>query len=348
MVCLRRLRILTGAYVVLACPPQTDAQEGARLSWTSPEGRSSKEAPISYEVQQESVESLPVGGREFVMRTRFEVFPVWESYRDKEGNQVWLVSIKRVRISLSGLPGLRVNYDTDAPDNSSDDFREQLALLNSLVQRKRQFWFRMDARGLIPETLHGPDELVAGLDKAESLDIIGNFLTKQNLRLLTGIDVLRLPDVPLAKMERGQTWSSEPHRDTMPNGGTEIVRFSYTYDGAVAGRDDRLVKIGIRVQKDYAGSKGEKPKIRVREQESSGAVYFDLAKRRIESLELHEKLQLAVNSLGNEFDQETKTTTLMKRTDEAISDRRDAPIAPESNRDGKTLGPARVKPPLPR
>lgn len=227
-----------------------------------------KSEPVRYQVEQTARGRVPFGPLAFELNVSATIDLTWQVVESAANGRPATIeeTITRVQLKSSGLSGSELAYDTASPpkqpDKAIESYRPALERLHSLIDRP--FYFQMDPTGKVVGEL--PAELTRDLDNPKSYGPFAALLNPQNLRLLLGIELLRLPPDGLAP---GQVWSVPPADDERTKGDGAANPMTVRRRESAPAPDIAIIDVFANAEKPRSDQVGNR------------VILFDTAKRQI-------------------------------------------------------------------
>ena len=173
---------------------------------------------------------------------------------------------------------------------------------------KGEFKFTMTARGEI-KNVKVADEVLEALKNSPGAAMLGDMATAEGLQRMIVKWALVLPE----KVPKPGETGGHASKLKSPAGGEQIVESSYRYEGTkeIDGRTFAVFRAGAgnHVCRE-SGSRTTK----VKEQESTGEILFDVEAGRLHSATLKRSLTMDVTVAGQTVEQKVKQTVEVKLT----------------------------------
>ena len=221
----------------------------------------------------------------------------WDVLRvDDRGIIEMTQSIERMKMSVAS-PGVElVTYDSASPQEPTGPAKSIAAGIQPLMGVK--FIQSMNNRGEIVDVRLSQDA-AAALDAAPSGAQLKEMFSQDGLKSLVNQAAAVLPE---KAVRPGDTWQGQS--ETKSPAGDLKMDINYTYHGTVQRRGRTLEKIGVDLKVSFP--EGANPlglRVRVKEQQNTGFLYFDAKAGRFVETQLVQKMTLET-ALGDQTHQQ--------------------------------------------
>lgn len=298
-----RLIVLAMAGAALLVPAAARAGKRLRLKFTAG-------AELQYTLTQDTTITTQAG--ENLQQTSLTQTSdmVWRVEAiDDGGNARIQQRFSRMRLTMNGPAGIQFEIDS-ADDRPPEGLARSIhPVIQALAQAT--FTLLMTPRGEILE-IDMSDDVTAALQKIPGSSMLGDMAKKEGL---TQIIKQAMPVFPEEPVEEETKWNST---FTLKNPifGRQVVRTTYRYDGEEQVDDRKLDRIAIRVvmQIQRDADAAAPAAMKVIEQDSSGALFFNRAAGRVESSRITQSMRMQVQAAGQTMQQQIETQTRLAVT----------------------------------
>jgi hypothetical protein len=208
-----------------------------------------------------------------------------------------------VTLKMTGPRGEKIEYKSGGDEATASLAAMVAPIYDALT--KGVFEFTMTARGEI-KNVKVADEVLEALKNSPGAAMLGDIATAEGLQRMLVKWALVLPE---KAPKPGETWRSRVELKS-PAGGEQIVESSYRYEGTkeIDGRTFAVFRPGLEIT--FSGKDGTPTK--VKEQESTGEILFDVQAGRLASATLKRGLTMDVTVAGQTVEQKVKQTVEVK------------------------------------
>jgi hypothetical protein len=282
---------------------------------------------LHYVLTQQLIEKAQlIGKTPTTMTMGLSYDDVWKiDSVDKEGVATINRTIDRIQIKLQGPQGVIVDYDTASGKEPTGMAKIFAPIATAIV--KKVAILRINQRGEILEA-KPPQGLLESVEKI--LPGVGSFGDIFSAEGLKKMQVnIQFPEEPVTK---GKTWTTKQDLQVPVVLGTVDIDQKYEYLGTERREGIDLERIAISVvmasdkeKHDEKNHRGEKhseeepseqkmaaPLVKLKANDSSGAIYFDNAQGRISESNMKMKLQAEINAIGKKGTLDIEGTLRMK------------------------------------
>lgn len=220
---------------------------------------------------------------------------------DTEGAATLRYTIDRMRtrVVAGGQAPLQVDSaKTDADDEWSK--RAAPVFEATIGQPGRML---ISPRGKISD-VELPEGMADKLKNSPALGQMGSLFNESFVKQMIESVGLELPEKAVSA---GDTWTQS--RDiNIPGVGVQKVKTTFSFDGVENRGGRRLAKIAPEVEASLPDEKN----IEVTNQDSSGAIYFDVASGKVSQSDVEYSVQFSLDVMGQKFTQEVGTVSTLK------------------------------------
>ncbi len=299
---LLRLALLAMAGVASCAPGETRAGNRLRLKFTAG-------AELRYTLTQDTTITTPSGENLQQTSVTQATDIVWRVEAvDDSGNARIQQRFSRMRLKVNGPAGIRFEIDS-ADDRPPEGLARSI---HPVVQALAQgtFTLLMTPRGEILE-IHMSEDVSAALQKIPGSSMLGDMAKKEGL---TQMIKQAMPVFPEEPVEKNTTWNSAFSLKN-PIFGQQVVRTTYRYEGEEQVDNRKLDRIGIQVVMQIEPDAAAAPAaMKVIEQDSSGALFFNGTEGRVESSRITQSMRMQIQVAGQAMQQQIETRTRLHVT----------------------------------
>jgi hypothetical protein len=235
-----------------------------------------------------------------------EMDMTWKVVGVKDDGEVVIEQkIHDVKLKMAGPPGQKIEYDSKGDDATASLAPMVAPIYEALT--KGEFEFTMTARGEIRD-VKVAEEVLEALKNSPGAALLGDVATAEGLQRMIAKWALVLPE---SSPKSGEVWRSQVKLKS-PTGGVQVVESSYKFEGTkeIDGRTYAVFRPGLEVTfKDGAGGG---PASKVKEQQSSGEVLFDVAAGRLASATLKRGVTVDQTVAGQTVEQRVRQSLDVK------------------------------------
>jgi Family of unknown function (DUF6263) len=168
---------------------------------------------------------------------------------------------------------------------------------------------KMDATGAVRD-IKLPEKLVESLGSNPILAQFGEMFSEDGIKQMTQGGAGSVGSFPKNPVSKGETWEKKAE---MKNPfGTIVVVTSSTYAGPETRDGVKLEKIDLKMTQTIEPAPGGMFEIKIGEQDSKGAAYFDNTQGRLVNQELKQKMKMEIDVMGNVIEQDVETVMTIK------------------------------------
>jgi len=250
-------------------------------------------------IETDTTQELTVMDMKFKQKQKQTFLMEWTPKGEKDGKITLEQRIAGVKMDLD-IGGNKINYDSteeNQPKNPMTQFFKAL--------EKAKFTLTVNGKDLKVEKVEGLKDLVGELVKVNKSfePLLKKILSEETVKQLADPVLGVMP--PEGKIPEKKEWSSD-NKLVMGPLGTYVNKTKYTYDGEDA-KNKNLAKIKVDTNLTYEKPGDAEVKVgglpitikdgKLETKEAKGTILFDKEKGRIESSDLHVKLEgkLTVN-----------------------------------------------------
>jgi hypothetical protein len=288
------------AMVMLHGAVSTAAEGDKPLRWSFAEGQA-----FLYQVVQDVELELTVGSTTTKTTVHQTIDLAWTVGEvNGETNDAQMTQkITRMQLSLDSPATGKVEFDSDSKADLEGVGKLLSPVLSALVGSKVKF--RMSPRGDINE-VQQPADVLAALKNVPGAKLLGGMFNQESFR-----NMIKQASMVLPEKVESKGWKyTQPHVIKNDLLGKMTADTTYTYEGSekVDARD--LAKFGVTLKLAFDEEVEKRiAKISIKDQKSSGALYFDATKGRLDHCEVHQDLKLEITIAGQKVQQHITSTT---------------------------------------
>ncbi|MFO0956554.1 MAG: DUF6263 family protein [Isosphaeraceae bacterium] len=295
----RKLPAALALTLVTCLAPAAIAQQAPDLRYKFQEGQT-----FPYLLKQSTESTVSINGQtiEQKLEQTFDVTWKVKKVRD-DGSAEMIQTFDRVRLNLDSLLG-QMEFDTKGGKDAEGPMAQLGAVFRNLVGEEGSA--RVTPLGEVVD-IKLPAKAAEALKNVPALPGGQRMLSEDTFQNIFSQAMLIFPEKPAT------TWTTKREIGQPPLG-SMLMDTTYTYAGPDAESKD-LAKIDSKINLDYKFNAELPVTIKLKKQDVSGSGLFDRAKGRLVSSKLNQKIELAIDAMGMELEQETKTTVTMSLQD---------------------------------
>jgi hypothetical protein len=252
----------------------------------------------NYVTTQKVMTKAQVMGQQVETTLTQTVDMTWEVKAvDKDGVADMIQTIDRVKLSMTApQPIGNFELDTAKADNPPGPLAPTINLFRSMSGSP--FESRITPRGELRD-IKIPPKVVEAFKSAGPG---GAMFNEDMLKNMFGQSLIVFPEGAIAE---GKTWTGS--RKMATQFGTMVLDITYTLEGA----SGPVQNIGVNAKVTIEPQAGSPLSIGVKSQETKGHCRFDNSAGKLNASDLVQKMSMAITAGGQEFTQDTETTTKM-------------------------------------
>jgi hypothetical protein len=224
-----------------------------------------------------------------------------ESVDEKQAAVVQL-TMDRIQMKMKGPQGAMIDYDSSAGKPPEGLATIIAPLFESML--KKPFTMKLSPRGEALET-KVPQGMLEGLKKFPGMDQMGELLTPEGLKKMSGMAVF--PEKAVAK---GDKWTSKSEL-SMPAIGKAAVETEFEYEGPETVDGKQLQKIAQRVT-IKPDEKNANTAFKFQPLKTTGTMYFDNEAGRLVKNVGKTSFKADIEVMGQKLQQEGESTVRME------------------------------------
>ena len=296
--------------------PAAPAAGGAvKLQW-----KFEKDKPFYQEMTTDTTQTMMIQGNKVENIQKQTFYFSWTpKEQDKDGNWKLLQKIEGVKMDFT-ISGSKVSYDSTKESTGNNPLGDFFKVLVG-----SEFTVTLD-KNLKATKIENTGEFLKKLigQNQQMETLLKQILNEETLKEMAGPTFASLPD---KEVKPGDSWESPPIKLDMGPIGRYDVGYKYTYEGK--GKDkgtENFDKIKVETTLKYTepgenvgGLPFKIKKAELQPTKSSGVIYFDNAKGRMESseseMELKGKLSIEIAGMITTVDLTQTQKTIIKNMD---------------------------------
>lgn len=245
---------------------------------------------LNQVMEQDMKMAMKFGDQPFKTTIKQTIDGVWEVKSvDDQGNAEVVQQFQRIRMKLGGVAGLGFDIDSDS-DEAVEGIGGRLTPAIKAMAKSR-FTVKMSPQGENKEVEVSP-ETVKAFKSLPGVGQAGNLFSKESLVTLVKQGSHTLPTDPVKK---GDSWTTQTE-SPVPRLGKMVSDVTFTYagpeqvDGKTLERIDLEIALKLAPKEENAAT----PNITLKDQKSSGTLYFDNAAGRLSHSKIVQQMVLEV------------------------------------------------------
>lgn len=292
--------LIVTAVCLGAVSPQSKAEEPLR--WKFEVGQK-----FNYSMKQ-NMSMVAMGGPVGQMTTTMsqDMDMTWDvqGVNDDKSEAIIKQKFERVKMTMKTPVG-EFTYDSQS-DVAPTGLGAMIAPMYKAMTNG-EFEITMTARGEVKD-VKIPEEVIAALKASPGAAAMGDIASAEGFKKMISQGALVLPE---AAPKKGDTWSSKVEMKN-PAVGKQTVETTYTYDGTedVDGATYAVIKPQLKMEFDNAPAAEGQPKpatpqisMKIADQSSDGKILFNVAKGRLYSTTLQQKVTIDATIGGQTMQQ---------------------------------------------
>jgi hypothetical protein len=285
------------------------AQAQTTLRWKFKEGER-----LDYVMDQKMVMKMNVNGM-LIENSMSQVMDfVWDIKKvDSDGVAEMVQKIERIRFRMDTPVG-PVEYDSKEGKPPEGPIGQVIAPIFDAMAGS-EFSMKMDSLGEVSD-VKVPEKLLGALQGAPGAGQLGGIFSEDGLKHTMNQSAIALPKEPVSK---GKTWNKKMELNAAPIGTMKIDN-SFAYQGTDSRNGAKVEKIEVKVAQSIEPLPDAMIEVKIKEQESKGAVYFDNAVGRMTESEMKQKMLMELNFNGMIFEQDIDQTMTVKLQPKSASE----------------------------
>jgi hypothetical protein len=291
------LRCLTWTLIAgaafLTAVPAVHAQKVLRYQFRPGEKR-------DVLIDQSMKMAMGIGDQNLMMHVKQDIQFLHEvTAVSPEGDARIRQRVTRIKMASTGIPQANFSFDSQSAEEP-----EGIAALVAPIFRSMlagDVTLTMSSQGAIRDiTL--PEEMVAATQQAGGLPGVSELLNKETLTQMMKESAISFPT---EGVRVGDSWT-EKVTTKAPVSGTQTVNTTYTYLGEEEVDGRVLDKIGVALKMEFGDAPAE-VQLKITEQVSDGALYFDNVAGEFVRSSLNQKMKMDVTAGDNAIKQTIET-----------------------------------------
>jgi hypothetical protein len=290
---LGRIHVVAAVLVLFA---GISAHAQTTLEWKFSSGQVFKQV-----ISQETKSTAAVGSQNIETNMNQTLDVVWK-IAEVDDQKVATVEaeITRIRVKISNV-GMNLDFDSEAEVPQEGVAAMLAPAFKAMVNAK--FTLKVDPRGKVLDSTISQETL----DTLKSLPNMGpmsQMINKDTLVSMVQQGMVTLPEEPV---EKGDSWTDTMEID-LPQIGTMKANTKLTYEGPEELDGKTLQRVSMQLTSDITPAAGGMFKITLKDQSSSGVLYFDAEGGRISHSELKQQMTMSMEVAGNQIEQKMDQT----------------------------------------
>jgi hypothetical protein len=221
----------------------------------------------------------PLGAQNVSMRQEMDM--TWEVQGvNDDGEAVIQQKFERVKMNMT-LPVGVIEYDSKSEAAPVGAAAMLAPMYKTLTEA--EFELTMTARGEIKD-VKIPDEVLAALKNSPGAAAMGDMATPEGFKKMISQGALVLPE---SAPKPGDSWSTKVEMNN-PTGGKQVIETTYRYEGTKDVDDVTFAVFRPSLKMSFEGTDQAK----IKEQNSSGEVLFNVEAGRLHSSKLEQKVSI--------------------------------------------------------
>jgi hypothetical protein len=283
------LRAASYLFVVLASALGT-AEAQTLLRW-----KLQPDQTLRYLIRQDMASNFELGGKPARMAVAQLLDVRWKVESvDADGAASFSQTIDRIRVKLEQTDQQAVEYDSASKEELQGAAKMLGSFFGLLVDRS--IMTKVSSQGEVLD-FHFPADVLEKLKQLPGGGQLGTLLSEQGLKQM--LDVMALPAEAVTP---GKTWKRHSELNP-PNLGKEDIDMSYTYTGPQTKDGRELEKLDLTVVMKFTPDAKQQILAEIKEQDTTGSIYFDNVAGYLVQSEATSKLQMHFSMQGNKFNQ---------------------------------------------
>ena len=264
---------------------------------------------LHYAIGQDVASNFELNGQPVRMSVAQRLEVRWQVEAvDADGAATFSQTIDRIRIKVEQLDQPAVEYDSADKEEPQGPVKVLASFFGLLVNQP--IASKVNSQGEVLE-FRFPADVLEKMKQLPGGGQMGTLLSEQGMKQM--LDVMALP---AEGVTAGKSWRR--HSQLNPPGiGKEDIETTYTYAGNETKDGRPLEKLGLTVIMKFTPDERQPTSVEIKEQDTTGVIYFDNAAGHLAQSEATSKLQLQVSLQGNQFTQNMQIVSRMKLVPEA-------------------------------
>jgi hypothetical protein len=226
----------------------------------------------------------------------------WNVEEVKDGTAQIGQSIDRIKMSLAAPNNVSFDYDSASEEEPTGNIANMMApVLDAMVGAT--FDVTMNPRGEILE-IQVPETLTQAMQKLPNAAAMGDMFSKEGFEKLVQQGSLTFPE---GELESGHEWENSIEMQNPALGGKQTVTTKYRYLGQEEVDGQMLDAFAITVNMDFGQGAGPAgAKMSIKDQESSGKIYFDREAGHMKSSSVDMTMNMEITAFGRTLNSQLK------------------------------------------
>lgn len=286
-------------FLVASLVPTSIAQQAPELRYKFQEGQT-----LPYQLQQSTESTVSINGQTIEQKLEQTFDVTWKVTKVRgDGSAEIAQTFDRVRLKLDSLLG-QMEFDTKDGKEAEGPMAQLGAVFRDLVGGEGSI--RVTPRGDVVD-VKLPAKAAEALKNVPALPGGQRMLSEETFQNIFSQAMLSFPE------KAATTWSTK-REIGQPPVGTMLMDAEYTHAGPDA-QSKGLDKIDSKINLDYKFNADLPVTIKLKKQTAGGTSLFDRAKGLLVRSKLSQTVELAIDAMGMDLEQETKTTVTMSLQD---------------------------------
>jgi hypothetical protein len=220
----------------------------------------------------------------------------------EDGTARIVQSIDRIKMDLTAPPNVDFQYDSASEEEPTGALANMIKpTLEAIVGAK--FTVTMNSRGQIKE-IQVPQEVVEAAQKAPNAAQMGEMFTKEGFEKMVRQSLLTFPE---GELKPGREWTETMEVPVPGMGGQQTVKTTYQYVGQEDVDGQTLDAFSVSQSMEFGDGAGPAGgKISVKDQESTGKLFFDRAAGHVSSSNMSSNMTMEITVFGTTMTQQLK------------------------------------------
>jgi hypothetical protein len=215
-------------------------------------------------------------------------------------------SMDRIKMNLTAPPKVDFQYDSASEEEATGSVASMIKpVLEAMVGAK--FAVTMTPRGEITQ-IEVPDSVIEATQKVPNAGQMGEMFTKEGFEKLIRQGTLTFPE---EQLEPGRKWTDTLEVASPGMGGTLTVTTNYEYVGQEEVEGQTRDAFAVSQEMDFGEAAPAGGKITVKDQNSTGKIYFDREAGHMSSSDMETAMTMEIVLFGRTIVQQLKQTMHM-------------------------------------
>ncbi|HEX3601627.1 MAG TPA: DUF6263 family protein [Lacipirellulaceae bacterium] len=259
---------------------------------------------LDYNMVQEmnmSAAGGPVGPMNTTMRQEMDMTWDVQGVDKKTGEAVIKQKFDRVKMKMQTPVG---GFEYDSKSEAAPTGLAAMIAPMYKAMTNGEFEITMTARGEVKD-VKIPEDVVAALKSSPGAAAMGDIASAEGFKKMISQGALVLPE---AAPKKGDTWTTKVEMNN-PAAGKQTVETTYRYEGTkdIDGTTYAVIKPQLKMDFEKpaatAGQPAQQLSMKIADQSSDGEVLFNIAKGRLSSTNLQQKVSIDATVNGQSMQQ---------------------------------------------